>query len=211
MSGDIDEFPKRQRKGLYEELLCEQCEKQVCTYEDFAAKVLNGGVGIGIQSFPDKIIASDIQYDKFKLFQLSILWRSGVSRRPEFNNIKLGPHQELLRKMILNNNPGESYEYGCLMSFVPDANERLQRMVYPLEPLNRKIKSFQIYRGIFGGLIWAYVVSSHNKSFPCQEVFLSKNGVLIIFSTLPTAKEFIFDDIDKIMSNDIEKIKRRTV
>jgi len=56
-----------------------------------------------------------IDYKLFKLFQLSLLWRAGVSDRPIFKEVALGRHQEILRRMLLDDDPGESHKYGCIM------------------------------------------------------------------------------------------------
>ena len=206
MSSASDSFPKRQRKGVYEELLCKNCEEHINNFEDYAAKVLFGGVRKTIQQLPNKLLVSGLQYDKFKLFQMSILWRTGASKRSEFRNIKLGPHQEILRQMLLNDNPGEPYEYGCLMTFIPGVKDLMERMVFPLESLNRKIRGYRMYRGIFGGLFWAFIVSSHNDKFPFKEVFIEKQGVLSIYKAPPSAEEFVFD-VAKSMAETIKKIR----
>jgi len=205
---DPEVRPKLHRKGVYEPLLCKDCEEHINKYEDYAAKVLFGGVQKTIEQFPEKIVAGELLYDKFKLFELSLLWRSGVSKLPEFANIKLARHEEILRKMIYDDNPGEQYDYGCFISFIPNVQELMNRMVYPLEPLNRKIWGFQIYRGIFGGLFWAFVVSSHNKEFPYPDIFISKSGVLQVFKAPPVANDFLYD-LGKDMASSVAKVIKR--
>jgi hypothetical protein len=108
--------------------------------------------------------------------------------------------------MILNNNPGEPYEYGCVMTFIPKAKEVMERMVFPLEPLKQKIMGFQMYRGIYGGLFWIYVVSSHSEQFPHKEVFVSKEGNVSIYQAPPTAEEFIID-LGKDMSEILKRVR----
>jgi hypothetical protein len=208
LSNDPNSRPKLQRKGIYEQLLCESCEKHINVFEDYAAKVLFGGVPKSIEYKPDRMIVRELDYSKFKLFQLSLLWRSSVSRRPELNNVNLGPHEEILRRMISESRPGEPHEYGSSVSFIQGATDVMQRFLYPLEPLNQKIRGFQLYRGVFGGLFWAFVVSSHSEKFPFQEVFISKEGVLQIFKAPPSAQDFLFD-LGKDMAGTIKKITRR--
>jgi hypothetical protein len=210
MSNDPESIPKRQRKGIYEELLCEDCERKLRDSEDYAAKVLNGGVLISLQQLPDRILVGNIDYAKFKLFQLSILWRSSVSKRPEIPKLNLGPHQEILRRMLYNNEPGNYFQYACFVSYIPEFKDMMQRMVFPLEPLNRRIQGFHIYRGVFGGLFWAFMVSSHNNLFPYKEAFLSEEGLLPIFHAPPSGNDFMFN-IGKEFAHTINKTKTRTV
>ena len=57
----------------------------------------------------------DIDYQQFKLFLLSVLWRVGISSLPIFHRIDLKDHNDRLRNMILNNDPGNSEEYPCVI------------------------------------------------------------------------------------------------
>ena len=47
-------------------------------------------------------ILEEYDYNKFKLFVLSLVWRASVSRQDIFENVSLGPYEEELRKVILN-------------------------------------------------------------------------------------------------------------
>ncbi len=49
-----------------------------------------------------------------KLFHLSILFWAGVSSRPCYREVSLGPHQETLRQLILNRDPGSPHQYPVL-------------------------------------------------------------------------------------------------
>jgi hypothetical protein len=44
---------------------------------------------------------SGLNYEQFKLFQLSVLWRAGVSSHQFFDKVKLGQHAEELRLLSL--------------------------------------------------------------------------------------------------------------
>lgn len=63
------------QKGLREQLLCEECELQLSQYEDHVRRVYYGGTGIYITN-GNPIKIEGIAYNKFKLFQLSLLWKS---------------------------------------------------------------------------------------------------------------------------------------
>jgi hypothetical protein len=53
----------------------------------------------------------EYDYASLKLCLLSILWKMSVSRRPEFNSIRLGPFEEPIRQMLWNKNPGRANEF----------------------------------------------------------------------------------------------------
>ncbi|MBZ0103567.1 MAG: hypothetical protein K8I65_15525 [Thermoanaerobaculia bacterium] len=76
-------------------------------------------------SFVSKFVETDLGYEAtllegfdyptLKLFLLSILWRAGVSSRGEFRQVELGPHEEQLRRILLERNPGSVGDYTCLL------------------------------------------------------------------------------------------------
>ena len=173
------------QKGLREYLLCDACEELLGDSEKYVREVFYGGVEIAIKREGNPLVLGDLDYKKFKLFQLSILWRCGVSTLPKLSAVDLGRHQEPLRQMILNSKPGEPHEYGCVMSAV--LTESMQPtgkidvvdglMVFPEE---MRIHGHKAYRIIFAGSTWVFVVSSHSISYPDRKLFLSKDGTLIL-------------------------------
>ena len=54
---------------------------------------------------PRGYVLGGIDYGRFRLYGLSILWRMGASRLPVFSAVKLGPHQEHLRGALLREDP----------------------------------------------------------------------------------------------------------
>lgn len=163
-------------KGIYEKLLCDDCETLLSKWETYASQVLFGGVELEVRDKNGQFIISGIEYAKFKLFQMSLLWRTAVSTRKEIPNITLGPHQERMRKMLLSEEPGPPYKYGCMMFFVPDHTEMLSGGIFPPEQF--KLKAHHCFRCIFGGLFWVYFTSSHTHEVPYKDLMLSKDGKL---------------------------------
>jgi len=53
----------------------------------------------------------DVDYQKIKLFFLSLFWRFSISNNYDYNVIDLGEHQEIIRKMILENYPKGDHDY----------------------------------------------------------------------------------------------------
>nr|WP_320193112.1 hypothetical protein [uncultured Desulfobacter sp.] len=172
-------------KGIYEKLLCETCEDAFGDYDDYGRKVLFGGASIEIpKNYPDAYVTSNINYRKFKLFSMSLLWRASVSERIEFKITKLGgPHEERLRQMLYDKNPGEPYEYGCILMVEnnkPEVMDLMGRLILPPEKLQLRIEGHRVFRAAFGNLWWVWVVSNHTKSFSKQKVFMDQHGTLPI-------------------------------
>ena len=200
VSTDPSKGAESRRKGIYEKLLCTSCEKQIGSFEDYSSKVLSGNVTIDDSHRPNWIVLRNLDYTKFKLFQISLLWRAGVSARKEFSKCDLGPHGERMRIMLLNGQPGEPYEYGCFIFFFPTAQKEMQRIVYPPELAKSKINGHRCYLAVFGGLMWVYLVSKHTKSFRHGDVFLSKEGDQPIFNIGITGMKWAIQLADDMKS-----------
>lgn len=104
-----------EQKGIREKLLCNECEGKLLLWEKYAREILLGGAGVTVQRDGELLILSGLDYDKFKLFQLSILWRASVSTHPMFSKVNLGPHEERIRKFVDSKNPGRYTDYPCVI------------------------------------------------------------------------------------------------
>ena len=100
--------------GIYDRLLCKECEVQISRYEQYAREVFHRET-LGVLEEPSRVVLTGINYTKFKLFQMSLLWRASITKRHEFAGVDLGSHGERMRRMILKEDPGEPYEYGCTL------------------------------------------------------------------------------------------------
>jgi hypothetical protein len=108
---------------------------------------------------------TNISYIKLKLFLLSVLWRASISTRPFFSCINLGPHEETLRRMILEGNPGEASDYPIL--FMTFANDKTMPKDIIAQPQKRKTKNgYTIYIFIIGGMIYVFYVNAINHKLP---------------------------------------------
>jgi hypothetical protein len=167
----------RRSKGLYERMMCDDCDNRIISgYETYASKVLNGGVELVMRSERDRIVVSEINYAKFKLFQVSLLWRSIVATMDEFQASRVpAEHAERMRLMLLNQAPGEPDEYGCLV-MLPEMYQDLRHALLPPDPI--QIAGHRCFRLLAGGLWWLYVVSRRAHSFEQRALFLSRDGTL---------------------------------
>jgi len=101
-------------KGIYERLLCHDCELRFSRWEGYARNVF---FELPLKVIEDNraVVFSGLNYDSFKLFQMSLIWRASIARRPEVHRIDLGHHTERIRKMLYEERPGEVYEYGSIL------------------------------------------------------------------------------------------------
>lgn len=156
---DTDKKFTYQQKGLREYLLCDSCEQLLSKHERYASLVLNGGAELTIEQKGAHIHLQGIQYASFKLFALSILWRASISNNSTFNQVTLGPHEDKIRQMILNESPGKESEYPFILS--PIMHDDIVQTALIIQPTWTRIDKHFTYRFVFGGIAWLFVVSSH--------------------------------------------------
>ncbi len=168
-----------QQKCLRETLFCERCETQLSIYETYVAPLLRRPGGLAISSSREEIV-NKVDYEKFKLFQLSILWRAHIAEHPLFRKVDVGSkHGENLRKMLLVGDPGESHEYGCLMAAANIDDRPMADFIGP--SIHLKKDGHHHYALIFAGFVWSFIVSSHSQTYSKSRFCLQRDGSLILF------------------------------
>jgi len=173
--------PKKSKmiqKGIYEKMLCQNCETQLSKLEQYASQIMNHRIGQPTYDNKTRVLTfHNVDYVKFKLFQLSILWKSSVAKDSRFRNVKLGPHEEIIREMLVNNDPGKSHQYGCAMVGLDSrAGISMDRVI--VGPLMRRKRGHVSYYFVFARCLWIYVVSSHSNTLKKEGMFLLENGQL---------------------------------
>lgn len=169
--------------GEYEgQILCQSCDNEVLgKLETYARKVLYGGSPIKLQNrvYENGIkytYCEKIDYLKFKLFLLSILWRASISKLPMFKNVNLGPHEDKIRQMIMNSNPDDPMKYPCVMVSYRNLNEAPHQLIG--QP--GLVKDGDGYRYLFliGGILYIFHVSHHNIPSWVNSLAVNSNGEL---------------------------------
>lgn len=118
-------FPKRMPVGTYDStILCSECDGKMAPWDDYGQQVL-------IRQFPEAVKMSlqgktvawrmeKFDYQRLKLFFMSLLWRASVSTQTFYKRISVGPFEDRLRTMILNENPGDSQEFAVVLARIED-------------------------------------------------------------------------------------------
>jgi hypothetical protein len=184
-----DQPNRLRQKGVYEKLLCGDCETNLSKLERYANLLLNGGISIVSMRKGNLLHLSDIDYCTFRLFQLSVLWRASISTDSFFSNVSLGKHEGKIRKLILSNDTGLTWQYGCSMvGLIADDAVLTDVMIQP----NRlKLQGHTGYRFVFGGFIWIYFASNHKPPIQIQPAFLSPAGnMTILVKNFECVKDF---------------------
>lgn len=187
VSTDSSEGIDHRQQGIWDRLLCGDCEQHLSKWEDYASTLLYQRAQVQEISIGLRVV--NVDYEKFKLFLLSLLWRAGATSRKEFSEVSLGPHEEKLRKMLLENEPGPTEKYGCMPVLCPKYKDVLQNMI--ISPDTVKVRAHHVVRFLLGGLFWNFFVSSHTPSIASEGIFLTEDGELTILAESEFTSEYI--------------------
>jgi hypothetical protein len=167
--------------GFRERLLCEECDRQrLGRVEDYSSKVLYGGVEIGVIPVSGMIKIEGLDYAKFKLFTMSLIWRASVTNLSHFSCVNIQPYDKTIRRMLLNGIPGEEYEFGCSIMGSPEIFGLSQKIIMPPN-IEVNHGGVRYYSFVLGGMTWLFFLTNNANQVPYKEIFLTKNGVLPIF------------------------------
>jgi hypothetical protein len=174
ISTSPSEKNKYRQKGVYESMLCDKCEQTISVWEGYANQVFNGGIDLGVAQEGKILIVQGLDYKKLKLFQLSVLWRSSVAKSRLFRDVMLGPHEEIIRRRLLEGEPGPANIYGCIMCPVLHEGKIVTDVI--VEPHSAHLVGHRAYNFIFGGMAWVFVINKLGIKHAISQYFLQENG-----------------------------------
>ncbi|WP_321516444.1 hypothetical protein [Marinifilum fragile] len=170
--------------GEYEGgMLCKECDgEKLGKYETYLGKILSNSDmpeeqkpickkirnGNGVEFMEIR----NIDYKLLKLGLLTILWRSGISTRKTFQEVKLGPYEEKIRKMLIEENPSNDNEIELVV--LSWRNDRKMATDIIGQPRLHKTNGKIYYSIIINGYIILYFLSKNSidnkfKSFRLKE------------------------------------------
>jgi len=191
----LGKTPQEFKTGEYDRnILCADCENDVLCkrFEDYAAKVYQSIYSdkeslhnVKIDHYTnengvDGKIIKDINYTKFKLFLLSILWRASISKKEFFNQVKLGnKHEEIIRKMIFDENPKQPDEYPCFIYDMSIDQPILKGTIL----LPRKIResSNTSYEFMICGIAYRFTISKYGRKKIAIAGVINQDNSMIIW------------------------------
>jgi hypothetical protein len=168
------------QKGLREELLCSICEQKISRWEKYTKEVFGDGVGLHIEQNGRIFKLSNLDYRKFRLFLLSLLWRMGVSNLEFFSLADLGDkHCEILRLALLNEDPLDPLQYPCVTAAVC-INGKFHRD-WISQPLRARSYGHHSHCIVINGIFFAFYVTSHSLPSTIGQVAISKMNEMYMY------------------------------
>jgi hypothetical protein len=183
---DIEQDDVKQ-KGLREPLLCAACEQQVGRNEQYASNLLFHRPLTPARRTQRTIVVDGVDYARFKLFLLSLLWRAHCSSLDGFRQVRLGPHAETLRQRLLRGEPGATADYPCIITALPIHRSFFKESIIP--PYRLRLGTDRAYRMAFAGFVFTFLVSTRLHRHDWKDVVIDSSGSLPLHLTTPQATE----------------------
>lgn len=189
ISGQGNKGWKPLQKGVRDHLLCTDCECRINdNYEKPFLEQWETTSPLPLEIELDQVYTGNYDYTTFKLFHLSVLFRASISSLPSFRATCLGQkHEQCIRDMLLNKDPGKHAEYP-IIGFIVVNNQGKREQRFISVPFPSRYENHQIYGQVYGGVVWWVSVSSY-KNANFQQIGLQENG----------AMSFYTETIDKIV------------
>jgi len=176
----IGTFPKRSPIGQYDkQILCGDCEPQFGDWDNYAQDFLlrengfqeikkggEGVVGYAVDQF---------DYEKLKLFFISLLWRASVSQLPFYKNVNLGPYESVAYEHIKTRDPGEEDTFSIsLIKYSDPIGKAI------IEPIPARWFNVNYYRFCLTGYVAAIKVDKRPAPDYMGRLRLNRNKPLFI-------------------------------
>jgi hypothetical protein len=197
-------IPRLMQKGYREELLCQDCEKYLNdNFEHPSVEIWDtltsrkASKTIILNNIIDKqknhaIVFSGVNYSTFKLFLLSIIWRASISKAPEFGEINLALHEEKIRQMLIEHDPGKQSHYPCIINLLADSSFT---PIY-IPKTNPRYEGHRVFRMILTNVLIWYVISSHSGQADISQFAIKETGSVVATILSPQEVNLFMDVID---------------
>ncbi len=177
ISSDSERQERFLQQGLYEKMLCGNCEVKFSVYENYARGVIFGGVQVQSRPEPERLLLRDVDYKQFRLFLLSLLWRMGVSELEFFSAVSLGPYEEKIRLMLVTDDPGDEWYIPCLVTGVLFDGKPGNWFVPP-----DRVRALgqNCYRLVICGMLFMFFVTNQKPPVEAMQYFVKRDSSLTI-------------------------------
>lgn len=168
-------------------ILCKKCDNEILSkLERYASNTIYGSSQkIKKQDYKDDgthlsfTRFSNLDYTTIKLFFLSILWRSHISKQQFFREINLGTaYAERLRTMILDNDAGNEDEFEVVLIAVKTDGTRPTESL--IEPRRLKHDGNTSYVFHINEIMYHFNISAYNKGSLYEKGLIKRDGILDI-------------------------------
>lgn len=150
-------------------------------WDDYGQQVLIHGFSEAVKTtYGGKTIAWRIEkaeYRRLKLFFMSVLWRASISQQTFYKRISLGPFEDRLRGMILNEDLGDSQDFSIVLARFEDVEIRAM-----LDPHPEKFDGINYCRFYLPGFIVYIKVDKRPTPTFLRDIYFQEDKSLIVLA-----------------------------
>jgi|RhiMetdeSRZDD1v2_1073273.scaffolds.fasta_scaffold69486_4 hypothetical protein len=185
----IKQLGSRQTGEFDKYILCPSCDnKTLGRLDTYVSLILYDGYPKTFQRCESPngmkyISYTGIDYVRFKLFLLSVLWRASISTRPLFREVRLGPHEERIRQMLLNSDPGEYLKYPCVMMTYRHLKDWPVDIV--TQASHSRANGGHVYKFMVSGMLYIFFISDNAIPTALMDVPINRKGEIKIILSPP--------------------------
>jgi hypothetical protein len=199
-----DGKPTIRQKGFRQALLCRNCEHFLnhryerpnvsiwrALVEGVDHPLLSQNFGVTADG-TEYIDVAGVDYAQFKLFLLLQIWRASIATREEYASVQLGAHEEIIRRMLLDHDPGPQRLYPCLLTLF----NRHIRLISPMVP--GRFGAHGTYQIIITRIALWFFVSDFTDSEGVLDVAVNERGIFRAMIAQPEEVPLFTDTMKKI-------------
>lgn len=197
---DVQAGKQRVRqRGFTEPLLCDDCEQRMNRWETYFARVwLHPSESRRPVQLPEDVVTiQGLDYESFKLFHLSLVWRAGIAQSRYFSAVRLRGRAEALRVALLNADPGGANDFPFWGMALRDPKTGGWQDELMKAPEATRRRGQWIYSMIFAGASWHYHTSAHNEGREVPLMF-DTSGILTLGVRNWKDNPFVKDLVSKL-------------
>jgi hypothetical protein len=168
-------YPRKSPTGAYDNrLVCGECERLFAPWDGYAQRLLfepyKDSSYIEFNGRKLVYVFQAVDYQKLKLFFVSLLWRASASAEAFYSRIRLGPFEHSAKEMLVENDPRDAETFAVALARFEDPLGRTM-----LSPDCTKFFNINYCRFYLAGYI-AYIKVDQRKSPDFLQDFLLSQG-----------------------------------
>ena len=189
MVADELNYPKRAPIGVYDRnILCHDCEQKFQDLDNYGQQIL---LKTELQSSAVKgtvyYKVPNVNYELFKLFFISVLWRASISSQPYYSKVNLGKFEEIAKNNVWNRVVENSEEFSFALAKFTD-DEFGTAMLNPRRLRFSGVNYYIFY--LFGFMLYIKVDQRQTPSIFKPLMMKENQDLLVVGKDIFNSKEF---------------------
>ncbi|MCJ7547429.1 MAG: hypothetical protein MUP30_11500 [Deltaproteobacteria bacterium] len=183
MPSDSEDLkPLKRSIGMYDdELFCKDCEDKFMIYDTYAFKILHeqGSDRKPLRDGQGEILGvyyETYDYNKLKLFFMSVLLRAGLSSIFFFKHVKIGPYLGLLKQALDVGQAPAANDFAVFLAYYDEIKKG--PVMFP--PAQQKIGKIKFYHFHIGHVVFYIKVDRRDPPSELQPIILQPSGRLFL-------------------------------